>query len=133
MPVPDLVSDTRMTSPQVLSLKPVVLTDPARGDDLQVRVSAPASGTGLPVIVFAHGFGAAMDSCDPLVDFWVAHGFVVVQPTFLDSATLGLAPTDPRYPLIWVSRVDDLERVNCSGLRRSTAVFPTVPCEPTGS
>jgi len=76
-----------------------------------VRVSAPSGGTDLPVIVFAHGFGKAMDSYDPLVDFWAAHGFVVVQPTFLDSLTLGLTSTDPRYPDIWRSRVDDLERV----------------------
>jgi dienelactone hydrolase len=98
-------------SPQTISVKPVVLSAPERGDDLQVRVTAPTTGTALPVIVFAHGFGQAMDSYDPLVDYWAAHGFVVVQPTFLDSATLGLTPADPRYPDIWRVRVDDLRRV----------------------
>ncbi|GIF23785.1 dienelactone hydrolase [Actinoplanes tereljensis] len=96
---------------QILSLKPVVLPVPGRGDDLQVRVSAPAAGSGLPVIVFAHGYGQAMDSYDPLVDHWAANGFVVVQPTFLDSATLGLTPADPRYPNIWRTRIDDLKRI----------------------
>jgi dienelactone hydrolase len=96
---------------QILSLKPVVLAVPGRGDDLQVRVSAPATGSDLPVIVLAHGYGLAMDSYDPLVDHWAANGFVVVQPTFLDSATLGLTPADPRYPTIWRTRIDDLERV----------------------
>jgi dienelactone hydrolase len=95
----------------ILSLKPVVLPSPGRGDDLQVRISAPSSGTDLPVIVFAHGFGGAMDWYDPLVDHWAANGFVVVQPTFLDSTTLGLTPADPRYPTIWQTRIDDLERV----------------------
>lgn len=95
----------------ILSVKPVVLPAPSRGDDLQVRVSAPTTGTGLPVVVFAHGFGGAMDWYDPLVDHWTANGFVVVQPTFLDSATLGVTPADPRYPTIWRTRVDDLERV----------------------
>jgi len=98
-------------STQVLSLRPVVLPAPGRGDALQVRVTAPATGTDLPVLVFAHGFGQSMDSYDPLVDFWAAQGFVVVQPTFLDSATLGVGPTDPRYADIWSIRVDDLERV----------------------
>lgn len=45
------------------------------------------------------------------MDHWSANGFVVIQPTFLDSTTLGLTPTDPRYPTIWQSRVDDLEHV----------------------
>jgi dienelactone hydrolase len=95
----------------IISVKPVVLPAPDRGDDLQVRVSAPASGTGLPVLVFAHGFGQSMASYDPLVDFWAGHGFVVLQPTFLDSLTLGLTPADPRYPDIWRIRVQDVGRV----------------------
>jgi dienelactone hydrolase len=99
-----------LTTP-ILSVKPVVLPVPDRGDDLQVRVSAPASGTDLPVLVFAHGFSQSMSSYDPLVDFWAGHGFVVVQPTFLDSLTLGVTPTDPRYPDIWRIRVEDVGRV----------------------
>lgn len=99
------------SSNQVISIKPVVLPAPGRGDDLQVRVTAPVGGTDLPVVVLAHGFGLAMDSYDPLVDFWAANGFVVVQPTFLDSLTLGLSPADPRHPTIWRARIDDLEQV----------------------
>lgn len=96
---------------QRICVEPVVLPAPERGHDLQVRVSAPASGTDLPVVVMAHGFGLSMSSYDPLVDHWTAHGFVVVQPTFLDSATLALTPTDPRYRDIWRTRVSDLTRV----------------------
>jgi dienelactone hydrolase len=99
-----------MTTP-IISVKPVVLPAPERGDDLQVRVSAPASGTGLPVLVLAHGFGKSMSSYDPLVDFWAGNGFVVIQPTFLDSRTLGITPADPRYPDIWRIRVQDVGHV----------------------
>jgi dienelactone hydrolase len=91
-------------------VKPVILPAPERGEDLQVRVSAPVAGTSLPVILFAHGFGGSMTSEDPLVDRWTANGFIVIQPTFLDSATLGITPADPRYPDIWKTRIDDLER-----------------------
>jgi len=125
MPALDAVAPSASTTPvnQILSVTPVVLPAPGRGDDLQVRVSAPANGTDLPVIVFAHGFGLAMDSYDPLVDFWAANGFVVVQPTFLDSLTLGLTPADPRYANIWRTRVDDLERV-IDGLGTVVAAVP---------
>jgi dienelactone hydrolase len=113
MPAPDTVASSAvpaLTTP-IISVKPVVLTAPERGDDLQVRVSAPASGTALPVIVLAHGFGESMSSYDPLVDFWACSGFVVIQPTFLDSRTLGITPADPRYPEIWHIRVEDVGRV----------------------
>jgi predicted dienelactone hydrolase len=92
-------------------MRPVVLPAPTRGDDLRVRVSAPAGGADLPVIVFSHGFGGSMDGYAPLVDFWTAHGFAVIQPTHLDSRTLNLPPDDPRTPQIWLHRVEDLRRV----------------------
>ncbi|MCP2294340.1 Alpha/beta hydrolase family protein [Nocardia amikacinitolerans] len=110
MPAPIPSAVPALTTP-IISVKPVVLPAPERGDDLQVRVSAPATGTGLPVVVFAHGFGKSMSSYDPLVDFWASNGFVVVQPTFLDSQTLGLTAADPRYPDIWRIRVRDVTRV----------------------
>ncbi|GGM95752.1 hypothetical protein GCM10011609_36740 [Lentzea pudingi] len=97
--------------PGIISVKPVVLPAPDRGDDLQVRVSAPVTGSDLPIVVLAHGFGGSMTYYDPLVDFWAANGFVVVQPTFLDSRTLGLTPADPRYPDISRFRVQDVQRV----------------------
>lgn len=98
-------------STPIVSVKPIVLSAPGRGEDLQVRVSAPATGRELPIIVFSHGFGSSMDGYAPLVDFWAAHGFVVLQPTHLDSRTLNLPPDDPRTPRIWRFRVEDLKRV----------------------
>jgi dienelactone hydrolase len=95
----------------IVSVKPVVLPAPGRGEDLRVKVSAPASGRDLPIIVFSHGFGSSLDGYGPLTDFWAAHGFVVIQPTHLDSRTVGLPPDDPRTPRIWRFRVEDLKRV----------------------
>jgi dienelactone hydrolase len=113
MPAPGTVAPSAapvLTTP-IISVKPIVLPAPERGDDLQVRVSAPSSGTSLPVLVLAHGFGQSMSSYDPLVDFWAGNGFVVIQPTFLDSHTLGITPADPRYPDIWHIRVQDVGRI----------------------
>ncbi|MEU6848866.1 alpha/beta fold hydrolase [Actinacidiphila alni] len=90
----------------VISVRPVTLAAPDRGQVLQVRVTAPTAGHHLPVVVFSHGMTLTMDDYAPLADFWAAHGFVVIQPTHLDS--LGLPPDDPRTPLIWRIRTDDL-------------------------
>ncbi|MGW4749848.1 alpha/beta hydrolase family protein [Streptomyces sp. NPDC004290] len=96
----------------VVSLKPVVLTAPdSRGAHLQVRVSAPASGGDLPVVIFSHGYGWSMDGYAPLADHWAAHGFVVIQPTHLDSRTLGIPAEDPRTPRIWRHRIEDITSV----------------------
>lgn len=97
--------------PRIVSVKPIVLDAPDRGEDLRVRVTAPVSGRDLPVVVFSHGFGSSADGYGPLTDFWAAHGFVVVQPTHLDSRTVGLPADDPRTPRIWRHRVADVKRV----------------------
>ncbi|GAA2693191.1 alpha/beta hydrolase family protein [Actinoplanes palleronii] len=107
----------------VISVRPVVLPAPERGDDLQVRVTAPVAGGDLPVIVFSHGFSKSMDDYAPLVDHWAAQGFAVVQPTHLDSTTLNVVPGDPRYSSIWGHRVDDLVRV-LDSLDRIEAAVP---------
>ncbi|GGG09125.1 hypothetical protein GCM10010912_62090 [Paenibacillus albidus] len=99
-----------ITSP-IISVKPIVLSAPERGEDLQIRVSAPATGSELPVIIFSHGFGWSLDGYGPLADFWSAHGFVVIQPTHLDSRTLNIPPDDPRTPMIWRHRVNDLKHI----------------------
>lgn len=107
----------------VVSVKPVVLPAPGRGEDLRVRVSAPITGRDLPIILFSHGFGSSLDGYGPLTDFWAAHGFVVIQPTHLDSRTLGLAPDDPRTPRIWRFRVEDMKRI-LDGLDLLEAAVP---------
>ena len=94
----------------VVSVHPITLPAPDRGDDLQVRVSAPMTGLELPVIVFSHGFGQSATNYDPLTRFWASRGFVVIQPTHLDSRTLSLPPDDPRTPRIWRFRVEDVKR-----------------------
>ncbi|MFI9756671.1 alpha/beta hydrolase family protein [Streptomyces sp. NPDC051963] len=104
--------DAEMPAPTpIVSVKPVSLSAPGRGADLQVRVSAPALGHELPIIVFSHGFGSSSDGYGPLVDFWASHGFVVIQPTHLDSRTLSLSADDPRTPRIWRFRVEDMKRI----------------------
>ncbi|GAB7048166.1 alpha/beta hydrolase family protein [Catenuloplanes indicus] len=102
---------TTSTPNTVLTIHPVILPAPERGDDLQVRISAPATGGDLPVIVFSHGYHQSAIGYGPLVDHWAANGFAVIQPTHLDSLRLGLAPDDPRTPDIWRTRIDDVTRV----------------------
>ncbi|WP_028476357.1 chlorophyllase [Nocardia sp. CNY236] len=105
-PATDVSTDS--TTP-ISSVELVLPAAPDRGHDLQVRVSAPTTGHDLPVIVFSHGMAKSMNDYAPLADYWAARGFVVVQPTHLDS--LDLASDDPRTPLIWRIRAADLTSV----------------------
>ncbi|MEV2254119.1 alpha/beta fold hydrolase [Streptomyces sp. NPDC050147] len=100
----------------VLSVSPVALPAPDRPVDLEIRVSAPVTGTDLPVILISHGQGpshhlSSLNGYAPLANFWAAHGFVVIQPTHLSSRTLSLDPDTPGAPLYWRSRVEDMKRV----------------------
>ncbi len=96
---------------RIVAVKPITVPVPGRGIDLQVKVTAPLTGTDLPVIVFSHGNAWSLDGYAPLVDRWAAAGFVVVQPTHLDSRRNGIGWDDPRFTTIWRVRISDLHAV----------------------
>ncbi|WP_326681956.1 alpha/beta hydrolase family protein [Streptomyces sp. NBC_01237] len=96
---------------RIVSVKPITVPAPDRSVALQVRVTAPSEGRNLPVIVFSHGNAWSLDGYEPLVDRWATAGFVVVQPTHLDSRRNGLGWDDPRFATIWRVRIADLHAV----------------------
>lgn len=107
-----------MTTPearaQVLSVHPITLSVPGRPVALELRASAPATGTGLPVVLLSHGHGpsnfvSSLHGYGPLANYYAARGFVVLQPTHLDSKTLPFRGSHhPDAPLFWRSRAEDM-------------------------
>ncbi|WP_055553940.1 chlorophyllase [Streptomyces sp. NBRC 110028] len=116
MSEPTYPVDTFSSPAPVLSVSPVVLSAPDRAVDLEMRVSAPVTGSDLPVILLSHGQGpsnhlSSLNGYAPLANYWAAHGFVVIQPTHLSSRTLSLDPATPGAPLFWRSRAEDMKRI----------------------
>ncbi|KAJ5595102.1 uncharacterized protein N7459_001310 [Penicillium hispanicum] len=115
----------------VISVSPIVLPAPDRIIDLHLRVSAPVTGTNLPIIILSHGQGSSnnlssLNGYAPVVNFWAAHGFVVIQPNHLSSKTLNLGPgSAPDAPLFYKSRVLDLKDV-LDRLDEIEAAFPQI-------
>ncbi|MFH8990456.1 alpha/beta hydrolase family protein [Streptomyces sp. NPDC017940] len=112
----------------VLAVTPVVLPVPGRAVDLEVRVSAPVTGGDLPVVLLSHGQGhsghlSSLYGYAPLVDYWAARGFVVIQPTHLSSRTLSLPADTPGAPLYWRSRAEDMRHI----VDRLDAIEDAVP------
>ncbi|MCK1797148.1 chlorophyllase [Streptomyces sp. XM4193] len=96
---------------RIVAVKPLTVPAPGRSLDLQVKVTAPVSDRNLPVIVFSHGNAWSLDGYAPLVDRWAAAGFIVVQPTHLDSRRNGIGWEDPRFATVWRVRIADLHAV----------------------
>jgi dienelactone hydrolase len=97
---------------QVISFSPVVFPMAGRPVELQMKISAPATGSELPVILLSHGHGrsnflSSLHGYAPIADFFAAQGFVVIQPTHLNSKTLAL-PVGPEGPTFWKSRPQDM-------------------------
>lgn len=116
---------THLTSDDapVVSVQPITIASPERGIDLTLRLSAPADGIDLPVVLFSHGYGESLSGYGPLTDYWASQGFVVIQPTYLDSRSIGLADDDPRRPGIWRQRATDASMI----LDRLDAVLAAIP------
>ena len=111
------------TPTPVSAYSPLVMPVPGRAAELEMRVSFPAPGLSstelpatrqaLPILLLSHGHGqsnylSSLHGYGPLADFYAAHGFVVIQPTHLDSKTLGLDPSGPEGALHWRSRAEDM-------------------------
>jgi len=99
-----------------ISISPVILPSPGRPVPLQIRVTAPVTGKNLPVIILSHGHGnsnnlSSLNGYAPLADFWAAHGFLVIQPTHLDSKALKMNPMGPGGPFFWRSRAQDIRQI----------------------
>lgn len=118
-----------LVAPAVLSFSPVVLPIPGRPVDLHLRVTAPVSGAGLPVILLSHGHGpsnnlSSLNGYAPLANHWAELGFAVLQPTHLSSRTL----TDtlaglPGGPFFLRTRPRDMSHI----LDRLEEIEQTVP------
>ena len=99
-----------------VSISPVTLQAEGRGRPLEMRITAPATGHGLPVILLSHGHGPSLylpskDGHGPLVNFYAEHGFAVIQPTHANSRVGGLDPSSPGGPLFWRSRIADFKLI----------------------
>lgn len=117
MSQPTPAANASSASAQVFSIHPIALPAPGRPVDLQVRVSAPVTGSELPILLLSHGHGpsnfvSSLHGYAPLANYFAAHGFVVIQPTHLDSKTLPFRGSDhPDAPLFWRARAEDMSRI----------------------
>lgn len=83
---------------------------------LELRLTAPATGGNLPIVVLSHGFGPSnyipsKDGYAPLAQFWAERGFVVIQPTHASSRVGGLPSDAPSAPFFWRERVEEIKAV----------------------
>ena len=97
----------------IFSFSPITLPMKGRQVDLHMKVSAPASGNELPIILLSHGHGrsnflSSLNGYAPLADFFASQGFVVIQPTHLNSKALAL-PVGDEGPTFWKSRPKDIQ------------------------
>lgn len=111
----------------VFSYSPVTFRMEDRPVDLQMKVSAPDTGNDLPVILLSHGHGrsnflSSLNGYTPLADFFASQGFVVIQPTHLNSKTLAL-PVGEEGPTFWKSRPKDMQFI-LDNLERIVASVP---------
>lgn len=93
---------------KVRTINELVLVDAKRKKDLRLRITYPDANGLFPIIVWSHGMFGSKDGYKPLVQHWVSHGYVVIQPTHSDSLSL-LSPAERRKALanLRLGRTDD--------------------------
>ncbi|KAF3928911.1 hypothetical protein AA313_de0202651 [Arthrobotrys entomopaga] len=96
----------------IMSFCPVIIPVQDRPVNLELRVTVPATGTSLPILLLSHGQGrsnylSSLEGYAPLAEFYAAHGFAVFQPTHLRSGFLQL-PSPQGNEMWWKNGVDDM-------------------------
>lgn len=100
-----------------------VLHDPQRDKDLHMRITYPTEEGKFPVIIFSHGAGGSKDGYRYLINYWVAKGFVCIQPSHADAITntsnkeqlfqslMSILKTLPTDYAGWANRVADIKLI----------------------
>ncbi|UOA32945.1 hypothetical protein DSM110093_02752 [Sulfitobacter sp. DSM 110093] len=94
---------------------PIQLPMPGR-QQLELRLTAPAAGEDLPIVILSHGFGpsnyiSSKDGYAPIAQFWAERGVAVIQPTQASSRVGGLGPDLPDGPFFWRERVAEMRAI----------------------
>ncbi|SPJ73684.1 uncharacterized protein FTOL_03414 [Fusarium torulosum] len=101
----------------IFTFTPVTLPAKDRRVDLDIKVTAPATGERLPIVLLSHGHGpsnylSSLKGYGPLVDWWASHGFVVIQPTHLSSRQLAFEFNSENIRELFMDeRVKDMVRI----------------------
>ncbi|EKJ74601.1 hypothetical protein NXS19_007181 [Fusarium pseudograminearum] len=111
-------ADIPVNSPTpIMSFTPVTLPAQDRRVPLDIKITAPATGSNLPIILLSHGHGpsnylSSLKGYGPIVDWWASHGFVVIQPTHLSSRQLGYQLSGENIRELFMDeRVKDMHRI----------------------
>jgi predicted dienelactone hydrolase len=109
MSAPDgsAMAERRAVPGQMIIVDPVPLTDGTPGG-LVARVSYPARGNHLPLVILSHGNRLSRGDYQPLVQALVRAGYIVVQPDHADSTIDGFAPATPQPANVWKTRIDQV-------------------------
>lgn len=73
----------------VKTANPLVFRMEPQKKDLQLRVTYPDGPGPFPVVIFSHGALSSKDLYFRVVDHWASHGYATIQPTHVDSESLG--------------------------------------------
>ncbi|WP_261394792.1 alpha/beta hydrolase [Mameliella alba] len=83
---------------------------------LDLRLTAPAEGRDIPIVLFSHGGGPSnyipsKDGYAHLTQFWAERGLAVIQPTHATSRVGGLPPDAEGAPFFWRERVAEMTAI----------------------
>jgi dienelactone hydrolase len=86
-----------VAGPHEVVVKSLQLPFPELDKQLPLRIAFPEDGGPYPVIVFSHGNGSSKDHYSAYADHWASHGYIVIQPTHMDSISLGGSMKNMNY------------------------------------